>query len=81
MSYLKKFFIFWKEGPIVEVIEVDKQLLLDKIVRLQKAQARRQEKIDFLEEHVTQLLSEVKKKSRYFVHVLCFTIKLSCRNC
>lgn len=57
----------------MEVIEVDKQLLLDKIVRLQKVQARRQEKIDFLEEHVTQLLSEVRKKSRYFVHMLCFT--------
>ena len=38
--------------------------MIEKIVKLQKSCAKRQEKVDFLEEHVEQLLSEVKKKNR-----------------
>merc|ERR1740128_332894 len=42
----------------------DSQMLIEKIVKLQRACARRQEKLDFLEEHVEQLVGEVKKKNK-----------------
>jgi len=46
----------------------DIQVMIEKIVKLQKSCAKRQEKVDFLEEHVEQLLSEVKKKNRIIQH-------------
>ena len=46
----------------------DTQILIEKIVKLQKSCAKRQEKVDFLEEHVEQLLSEVKKKNKIIQH-------------
>jgi hypothetical protein len=51
--------------PIVEYVEVDKQMLMDKIVRLQKTHARKSEKIEFMEDHINQLLNEVQKKAKY----------------
>ncbi|XP_064465872.1 coiled-coil domain-containing protein 186-like isoform X1 [Ornithodoros turicata] len=45
-------------------LEVDKQLLVERIVRLQKNLAKKNDKIEFLEEHVNQLLTEIKKKSK-----------------
>ena len=49
----------------MEVIEIDKQMLVEKIVRLQKAHARKNEKLEFLEDHIQQLFVEVQKKSKY----------------
>ncbi|ROT85802.1 hypothetical protein C7M84_006344, partial [Penaeus vannamei] len=43
---------------------VTQQLLVDRIIKLQKSAAKKAEKIEFLEEHVAQLVSELKKKSR-----------------
>jgi len=40
------------------------QLLVEKIVKLQRACARRQEKLDILEEHIQQLMAEIKKKNK-----------------
>jgi len=40
------------------------QLLVEKIVKLQRACARRQEKLDILEEHIQQLMNEIKKKNK-----------------
>lgn len=40
------------------------QMLLERIVRLQKSLARKKDKLDFLEEHVGHLLLELKNKSR-----------------
>lgn len=45
-------------------LEVDKQLLVERIVRLQKNLAKKNDKIEFLEEHINQLLTEIKKKSK-----------------
>ena len=53
-----------QEYPEVRVIEVDKQMLIEKIVKLQKAHARKSEKIEFMDDHINQLLEEVKKKSK-----------------
>lgn len=46
----------------------DTQIMIEKIVKLQKSCAKRQEKVDFLEEHVEQLLAEVKKKNKIIQH-------------
>lgn len=43
---------------------VDKKTLLDHIVKLQKISARKSEKIDFLEEHINTLVSELQKKTQ-----------------
>ena len=53
-----------QEYPEVRVIEVDKQMLIEKIVKLQKAHARKSEKIEFMDDHINQLLEEVKKKAK-----------------
>jgi hypothetical protein len=42
-------------------------MLLDKIVSLQKKLARKNEKIDFLEDHVKQLVEDINRKSRFSV--------------
>lgn len=47
-----------------EYPEIDKQTLVDRIVRLQKSLVKRNEKIEFLEEHNHQLLEEMKKKTK-----------------
>jgi hypothetical protein len=39
-------------------------MLVEKIVKLQRSCARRQEKLEFLEEHVEQLVLEVRKKNK-----------------
>lgn len=43
---------------------LDKQALIEHIVKLQRISARKSEKIDFLEEHVNNLVAELQKKSR-----------------
>ncbi|CAH1785109.1 unnamed protein product, partial [Owenia fusiformis] len=50
--------------PPVQVVEVDRQMLIEKIVRLQKAHARKNEKMEFMSDHIKQLLDEVQKKSK-----------------
>ncbi|XP_061666291.1 coiled-coil domain-containing protein 186 isoform X2 [Syngnathoides biaculeatus] len=55
-------------GPSVVVAdsfpEVDKAVLVERIVRLQKALARKQEKIEFMEDHIKQLVDEIRKKTK-----------------
>jgi len=52
-------------SPTMTLAPADtQQLLVEKIVKLQKNCARRQEKLDILEEHVSQLMNEIKKKNR-----------------
>ncbi|KAM4526578.1 coiled-coil domain-containing protein 186 isoform 1-T1 [Fundulus diaphanus] len=57
-----------QSGPSVMVVdsfpEVDKAVLVDRIVRLQKALARKQEKIEFMEDHINQLVEEIRKKTK-----------------
>lgn len=48
----------------VYIVDVDKQKIIDKIVKLQKTLAKRNEKIDFLQEHVDQLTNDLKKKTK-----------------
>ena len=42
----------------------ESHVLVDKIVKLQKTLARKQEKIEFMEEHVSTMLEEMKKKNK-----------------
>nr|AYV89223.1 coiled-coil domain-containing 186-like isoform X2 [Tetranychus evansi] len=53
-----------KTGETDLIPHVDKTMLINKIFRLQKTIAKKQEKIDYLEEHNHQLLSEMKKKTK-----------------
>ena len=52
------------EAPLVQFVDVDKQVLVEKIVRLQKTHARKSEKLEFLEEHVNHLVNELQRKTR-----------------
>jgi len=45
-------------------IEVDKAVLVDRICRLQRAHAKKNEKLEFLEEHNRSLIEEIKKKNK-----------------
>uniref|UniRef100_A0A8C3RXR8 Coiled-coil domain containing 186 n=1 Tax=Chelydra serpentina TaxID=8475 RepID=A0A8C3RXR8_CHESE len=44
--------------------EVDKAVLVERIVRLQKAHARKNEKMEFMEDHIKQLVEEIRKKTK-----------------
>lgn len=48
--------------------EVDKAILIERIVRLQKAHARKNEKMEFMEDHIKQLVEEIRKKTKYVPH-------------
>lgn len=39
-------------------------MLVEKIVKLQRELAKRQEKLDFMEEHVSTMVTEMKKKNK-----------------
>ena len=55
----------FKDYPVItEQVEVNKQLLIERIVKLQKLLARKNEKIEFMEDHITQLIDEIQKKNR-----------------
>ncbi|CAH0552755.1 unnamed protein product [Brassicogethes aeneus] len=43
---------------------VDRQALIEHIVKLQRISAKKSEKLDFLEEHVNTLVTELQKKSK-----------------
>lgn len=48
----------------VYVVDIDKQKIIEKIVKLQKNLAKRNEKIDFLQDHVNQLTNDLKRKTK-----------------
>lgn len=43
---------------------LDRQTLIEHIVKLQRISAKKSEKLDFLEEHVNTLVSELQKKTK-----------------
>ena len=47
-----------------EELEPDRAALIERICRLQKIHAKKNEKIEFMEEHVAALIQEIQKKSR-----------------
>lgn len=51
-------------GAVDNFPEVDKTMLIERIVRLQKAHARKNEKIEFMEDHIKQLVEEIRKKTK-----------------
>lgn len=50
--------------PGVSILEPSKQSLIDRIVRLQQANAKQTEKLDFLESHSATLVTELQKKAK-----------------
>ncbi|KAL4231722.1 hypothetical protein ACF0H5_009298 [Mactra antiquata] len=54
-----------QEYPVItEQVEVDKQTLIERIVKLQRTLARKNEKIEFTEDHISQLVDEIQKKNK-----------------
>jgi hypothetical protein len=51
-------------GDDVYVVDIDKQKLIEKIVKLQRDMVKRNEKIDFLQDHVNQLTIDLKRKTK-----------------
>ncbi|CAK1587769.1 unnamed protein product [Parnassius mnemosyne] len=56
--------------PDVQTREPERQALIERIVSLQRAAARRAERCEFLEEHARQLTGELRAKSRLLRHLL-----------
>lgn len=52
------------ESPYAQVCDVSKEILVGRILKLQSEAAKSAEKIEFLEDHASQLLAEVQKQSR-----------------
>lgn len=49
---------------ITEQVEPNSQMLIERIVKLQRGLARRNEKIEFMQEHIQQLVDEIQKKNK-----------------
>ncbi|XP_043290004.1 coiled-coil domain-containing protein 186-like isoform X2 [Venturia canescens] len=56
----------------IQTTELDRQALIDRILKMQKINVRRAEKLDFLEEHTRTLVAELQKKTKiiqnYILH-------------
>ena len=48
----------------------DSHMLVEKIVKLQRNLARQQEKLEFMEDHISTLVEEMKKKNRLIQHYI-----------
>jgi len=51
-------------GDHIHSVEPSKQVLIDRIIKLQKINVKRAEKLDFLEEHTQTLVEELQKKTK-----------------
>ena len=58
------------ETTVTGPSSLDRQMLIERIVRLQQIHAKKNEKIDFLSEHVHQLVAELQKKQRLIQHYI-----------
>ena len=58
------------ETAITGPDSLDRQMLIERIVRLQQIHAKKNEKIDFLNEHIHQLVSALQKKQRLIQHYI-----------
>ena len=57
-----------QEYPVItEQVEPDTQMLIERIVKLQRMLARRNEKIEFMDDHAHQLIDDLQKKNKYVV--------------
>ncbi|KAM3957342.1 LOW QUALITY PROTEIN: coiled-coil domain-containing protein 186 [Aphomia sociella] len=56
--------------PDIQTREPDRQALIERIVSLQRAAARRADRCEFLEEHSRQLTAELRRKSRLLRRLL-----------
>ena len=54
--------------PEIAVVDIDKQKLVEKIVKLQKAHARKNEKMELMEEQINEVLVDVGRKDKVIQH-------------
>lgn len=52
------------QGTSSDIPEIDKERLIERIIKLQKTLAQKNDKIDFLEDHIVQLVKEMRKNSK-----------------
>ncbi|GFY50075.1 coiled-coil domain-containing protein [Trichonephila inaurata madagascariensis] len=52
------------EGTSSDYPEIDKERLIERIIKLQEILVKKNDKIDFLEDHVVQLVKEMRKNSK-----------------
>lgn len=56
----------------INCIELNKQVLMDRIIKLQDINVKRAEKLDFLKEHTQTLVEDIQKKEKiiqyYILH-------------
>ncbi|GFR27275.1 coiled-coil domain-containing protein [Trichonephila clavata] len=52
------------EGTSSDYPEIDKERLIEKLIKLQETLVKKNDKIDFLEDHIVQLVKEMKKSSK-----------------
>ena len=48
----------------------DSHVLVEKIVKLQRTLARKEEKLEFMEDHISTMVEEMKKKNRLLQHYI-----------
>lgn len=48
----------------VYIVDIDKQRIIEKYVKLQKNLAKKNEKLDFLQDHVSHLTQDLQKKTK-----------------
>ena len=53
-----------KEHKVSTELEPNKAVLVERICRLQKIHAKKNEKLEFMEGHVAALVDEIQKKSK-----------------
>ena len=51
-------------GELFRHLDHEKEVLVERLCVLKREAAKKQEKLDFFEEHIAQLTDEVKKKSK-----------------
>ncbi|KAL3865172.1 hypothetical protein ACJMK2_006790 [Sinanodonta woodiana] len=57
------------EYPVItEQVQVDRQIIIERIVKLQRALARKNEKIEFMDDHISHLVDELQKKNKIIQH-------------
>ena len=51
-------------GALFRHLDHEKEVLVEKMCILKKEAAKKQDKLEFYEEHISQLTEEIKKKSK-----------------
>ena len=57
-------------------VEIDKKVLIERICKLQRVLARKNEKLEFMEEHINQLTLDIQRKTKLVI-IMMIALRLS----